>query len=338
MADGNAYTKVSAGNIVKVDPPKTEAETVLIKTTALTTVSGKALSPQSYTFSADNNKLLVFTNTAKVENTGRLLQILDIPSGKLYPTADWQACPSLDVCHFARYEKSVCSYNLFVEDIASGIKIKKSLTTVPGTDQRHIDWVYEEEFDCRDGFAGAPTATRSLSGRWMPIRSVIIICSIPPTAVTPAWFRWNIPKVGSPFACKDWCVADVSSGFLSNGCRSKDAFAALPATYGMERPQWDHGAAARPETTGKQTDLLQCHQTAARTFWAENDDAWVDANSFEQPWKWINKDRNLFLWVRKTAGVIFTRSAAMAKLKPALPKAISDIDNIRCIDEANNYI
>ena len=50
----------------------------------------------------------------------------------------------------------VCAYNLYVEDINSGVV--KQLTTdgnrklINGT----FDWAYEEEFFCRDGFRWSP--------------------------------------------------------------------------------------------------------------------------------------------------------------------------------------
>ena len=66
MPDGNAYTRTKDGGIIKVDP-KTEAETVLIKKEQLTPAGAtKQLALQSYAFSNDNSKLLVFTHTAKV--------------------------------------------------------------------------------------------------------------------------------------------------------------------------------------------------------------------------------------------------------------------------------
>ena len=64
-ADGNNYTKIKDGSILRVNP-KTDAETLLIKKEELTPAGGKALLPQFYSFSNDNSKLLIFTNTEKV--------------------------------------------------------------------------------------------------------------------------------------------------------------------------------------------------------------------------------------------------------------------------------
>jgi len=65
-ADGLAYTRFKEGNLIRVDP-KTEGETILVKKEQLIPAGAStALSAQSYQFSPDNKKLLLFTNTAKV--------------------------------------------------------------------------------------------------------------------------------------------------------------------------------------------------------------------------------------------------------------------------------
>ena len=65
-SDGNAYLKVKDGGIVKTDV-KTNTETILIKKEQV--IPEGRTSPikfNIYNFSADNSKLLIYTNTAKV--------------------------------------------------------------------------------------------------------------------------------------------------------------------------------------------------------------------------------------------------------------------------------
>ena len=65
-SNGNTYTKIKDGGIVKVDP-KTDAEVVIVRKEQLTLPGATdALMPQSYDFNSSNTKLLIFTNTAKV--------------------------------------------------------------------------------------------------------------------------------------------------------------------------------------------------------------------------------------------------------------------------------
>ncbi|MBC7868125.1 MAG: DPP IV N-terminal domain-containing protein, partial [Gloeobacteraceae cyanobacterium ES-bin-316] len=65
-ADGAGFYTIKDGNIFRNDP-KTDAQTVVIGKEQLTPEgSGTALKVQSFVYSSDKNKVLLFTNTAKV--------------------------------------------------------------------------------------------------------------------------------------------------------------------------------------------------------------------------------------------------------------------------------
>ena len=83
-ADGEGYYKKKEGGIVKVNI-SSNAETIVISKSQLTTSSGKVIDPASFTFSIDNSKVLLFTNTSKVwrYNTRGDYWVLDIKSNKL---------------------------------------------------------------------------------------------------------------------------------------------------------------------------------------------------------------------------------------------------------------
>ncbi len=121
----------------------------------------KPLSVDDYIWSADNQKLLVFTNTRKVwrYNTRGDYWVLDITSGKLIKLGRSLEEASLMFAKFSPDGSRVAyvsKLNIYVEDIATG---KITQLTKDGGD--HIingtfDWVYEEELDCRDGFRWSP--------------------------------------------------------------------------------------------------------------------------------------------------------------------------------------
>ena len=163
--DGNAYTKLKEGGIVKVDP-KTDAEVVLVRKEQLTpSGASKALAPQSFTFNNNNTKLLVFTNTARVwrYNTRGDYWVLDIIANKLKQLGKGLSAQSLMFAKFSpdgRKVAYVSEHNLYVEEISTG-NINKltrdgSRKVINGT----FDWVYEEEFGCRDGFRWSPDGSK----------------------------------------------------------------------------------------------------------------------------------------------------------------------------------
>ena len=65
-ADGNAYLRIESGAIVQVDA-KTGQKTTLVSSEKLTpSGQNQALSIVAYEFSADKNKLLIYTNAKRV--------------------------------------------------------------------------------------------------------------------------------------------------------------------------------------------------------------------------------------------------------------------------------
>ena len=122
--------------------------------------------PASYQFSADGGRLLVFTNTARVwrQNTRGDYWILELKSGRLRKLGGQDARPS--TLMFAKFAPQgdrvayVRENNLYVERLSDGritrLTRDGSRTIINGT----FDWVYEEEFDDRDGFRWSPDGTR----------------------------------------------------------------------------------------------------------------------------------------------------------------------------------
>ena len=119
------------------------------------------LSIRDYAWSADNQKLLVFTNTRKVwryhtrgdywvldRNTGHLQQL----GRGMDPARLMFAKFSPDATRIAYVYRN----NIYAEDLETG---RITQLTFDGDDvivNGTFDWVYEEEFGCRDGFRWSP--------------------------------------------------------------------------------------------------------------------------------------------------------------------------------------
>src|SRR5207302_8209117 len=119
----------------------------------------------SFTFNSAYNKLLIFTNTAKVwrYNTKGDYWVLDMMTNKLLQLGKGRHSQSLMFAKFSPGGNKVAyvsDYNLFVEDLSTN-QIKQLTTDgnrkmINGT----FDWVYEEEFGCRDGFRWSPDGNK----------------------------------------------------------------------------------------------------------------------------------------------------------------------------------
>ncbi len=344
IANGNAYTRIKDGGIVKVDP-KTDAEVVIVRKEQLA-VPGvtDTLKPQSYAFNNNNTKLLVFANTAKVwrYNTRGDYWVLDIISNKLKQMGKGLPPQSLMFAKFSPDGKKcayVSDHNLYVEDISSGAITKLtrdgSRKLINGT----FDWVYEEEFGCRDGF------------RWSPDGSRIAFWQVDATKIRD-YYMLNTtdsvyshvvpveyPKVGEAPSPVRIGVVNVENGNI----RWMDIEGDPQQNY-LPRMEWsglNELIVQQLDRKQLESKLKYCNATdgSSRTFWAENSEAWIDLNADDPAgWNWINKGQD-FIWISEKDGWRHIYKISRdGKTETLLTKGNYDIGEIKCIDEANNYI
>jgi len=167
MKDNKGYsalernTSVGARDLVRYDA-KTGERTVLISAERLIPVGAtEPLSIYDYQWSADDSKMLIFTNTKRVwrYHTKGDYWVLDIKSGDLTQIGQGKTASELQFAKFSPQADRVAyvyELNLYVDDLATG---KTTQLTSDGGDNiinGTFDWVYEEELSCRDGFRWSP--------------------------------------------------------------------------------------------------------------------------------------------------------------------------------------
>jgi dipeptidyl-peptidase-4 len=164
--DGGTYTTVEAAQgggfeIVRYDAAS-GARSVYVSAKQLTPAGEPTpLGISDYIWSADGNKLLIFTNTARVwrDNTRGDYWVLDRTNGQLRKLGGNGPASTMMFAKFTP-DGSRVGYvregDIYVEDVASGsitrLTSNASRTIVNGT----TDWVYEEEFYLRDAFRFSP--------------------------------------------------------------------------------------------------------------------------------------------------------------------------------------
>jgi len=346
--DGNATTSIKDGNIVKTDV-RTNAETILVKKEQLIPAGQTTpLSFRIYAFSADNSKLLIYTNTAKVwrYNTRGDYWMLDIASNKLFQLGKDRPSQSLMFTKLSPDNKKaayVSEHDLYVEDLAIHqiTRLTKDGTRkfINGT----FDWVYEEEFDCRDGF------------RWSPDSKSIAFWQVDATKIRD-YFMLNTtdsaysrvvpveyPKVGEP-------PSPVRIGVITvaNGNTKWMNIPGDPAQNYLPRMQWASANELIVQQLNRkqnQSRLFYCNiaDGSSKDFYDESDKAWVDVRNFwdeDDPagWKWINNSKD-FLWVSEKDGWRHLyRVSRDGKKETLITKGNYDIDKTKGIDEKNNYV
>lgn len=167
MKDGERYSRLErnekeGGMDVVAYRAKDNAREVIIPSSLFINPStGKHIGMGSLSWSNNNDKVLIFNNTQRVWRyyTRGDYWVLSLHDGSLSQLG--KGLPESSMM-FAKFSPDgtrvayVSNNNIYVEDIISGnitqLTNDGSQTIVNGT----FDWVYEEEFNCRDGFRWSP--------------------------------------------------------------------------------------------------------------------------------------------------------------------------------------
>lgn len=350
-ADGNAYTQVRNAGLVKVDVA-TGQETPLITRDQLKKPgTDTPLQIAGYSFSADDNTALIFTNTARVwrYNTRGDYWVLDRKSGQLRQLGKGKPAQSL---MFAKLSPDgtkvgyVSEHNIYVEDVASG---QITPLTTDGTRKRingTFDWAYEEEFDCRDGF------------RWSPDSKQIAYWQVDASGIrdylmlntTDSIYSYTIPveypKVGeSPSPAKIGVVS------VNGGPTSWIQLPGDPQQHYITRMEWFPAVndiileqLDRKQQVSK-VFICQPATNTIKAVYGDLDKAWLDGKhrwgtGDPSGWEWLEGGKS-FLWVsekdnwRHLYKVTLTRDGMKEVL---LTPGQYEIGTISHIDEATNYV
>lgn len=153
-------------SIVRIDLDDPAVEHVLVSAQLLTPAGAeKPLVIDSYQWSEDKTKLLIFTNTERVwrYNTRGDYWVLDVESESLTQIGGDAPASSLMFAKFspdAKHVAYVFRNDLYIQDIPVGTITRLTDTGTPTKINGTFDWAYEEEFSIRDGFRFSPDGKR----------------------------------------------------------------------------------------------------------------------------------------------------------------------------------
>ena len=264
------------------------------------------LAIDGYELSQDGDLALIFTNSVKVwrqntrgdywafrRSTGALAKL----GGAAKPSTLMFAKLSPD----GRRVGYVCGNNLFVEPIDGGPATK---LTTDGTNEvinGTFDWVYEEEFDCRDGWRWSPDGQRvaywQLDTAGVPTFSMIDNTA----AKYPVVKTFAYPKTGERnSACRVGVVAAVGG---------ETKWLAVPGDtrtdFYIPRMEWagnsDEVVVRRANRLQNAVDVMLADATTGqvRTVLTERDAAWVDVH--DEPLEWVESGKS-FAWISERDG------------------------------------
>src|SRR6266496_3149980 len=295
--DGNAYYQVEKGEIMKIELPSQKKDTFITKR-QLTPQGDKTIVPVSFQLSSDGSKALIYTNAKRVWRfaTRGDYWFRNLTNGELKQLGKERPESSLQFAKFSPDGSKVAyvsEHNIYIEDLASG-SIKK-LTDDHGTKKLingTFDWVYEEEFFCRDGF------------RWSPDGKTIAFWQIDANKIRD-YYMLNTtdsvyskvipveyPKVGEPPSPARIGVVNITTG--------QTKWMKVPGEPDQNyliRMEWaGAGEIVLQQLNRKQNEskLMLCNTNTgdAKVIYTETDKAWVatinEWRSEVRGWDWIS--------------------------------------------------
>ena len=311
VGKGNEFYQTEAEGLVKINLESGEKQSFV--TAAQLTPSGKKtpLFIKSFSVSEDGKKVLIFTNSVRVwryETRGDYW-LLDLNVNTLEKIAKTLPASSLMFAKLSPDQKSVAfvhERNLYVQTLEDDYL--KKLTTSVGEKQINgtFDWVYEEEFECRDGFRWSPDSKRLAfwqidASQVKNFQMINNTDNIYPT-VTPVEY----PKVGelpSPFK--------IGVVEIENGRQKFIEFDAPTSNTYLPRLEWANNS---QELILQQLNRKQNHSKLlyadvetgkAKTFYEEHDNAWIDLKQDGTNGKgyfdWSNSNES-FYWTSEKSG------------------------------------
>ena len=351
------YYTIKDNNIVLVSTRGKEDKVILSSTQV------NNLEIESFSFSQSKNKILIFTESVKVwryntrgdywvydfkkdeiQKLGRNMSSSSLMFAKFSPNENFVAYVSKEKSE-SGIRNSSTSVNIYLESLDD--RSIKKLTSSNGTKKLingTFDWVYEEEFGCRDGFIFNEDGTRIAF--WQidanQVRDFYMINN------TDSIYSYTIP-VEYPKVGEDLTPARIGVINLSN---EEITWMKVPGEqnkFYLPRMTWMPG---RNDLMIQQLNRKQNHSKIyiangdnGRTelLMEEKDDAWVDLRSswpyqVQAGWKFINNGKEFLYTTEKDGWSHIYRFDITNKSEYLVTKGNYDVVKPLAYDEKNESV
>lgn len=306
------------------------------------------ISIKDYSITANESQVLIFTNTAKVwrYNTRGDYWLYDAATKKLQQVGKDKPAQSLLYAKLSPDGKKVAyvhANNIYVEDVTTGVATVLTSTNntrklINGT----FDWVYEEEFGCRDGFRWS-NDSKSIAYWQVDANQVKDYYMLNTTDdIYSKIIPVEYPKVGEQPSPVKIGVVNINSGETKWMNIPGD-----PANNYLPRMEWsgaDELIVQQLNRKQNESKLYFCNTTTgeAKQFYIETDKAWIDIKSRwndDDPrgWEFMEKGKS-FLWVSEKDGWRHIYKVTRDGKETLLTIGNYDIATISAVDETKNEL
>jgi dipeptidyl-peptidase 4 len=324
---------------------KTGQQKVIVPADALKTAK---INVKDFSISADETQALIFTNTAKVwrYNTRGDYWLYDVATKEMQQVGKDKPAQSLLYAKLSPDGKKVAyvhANNIYVEDVATGTATVLTSTNntkklINGT----FDWVYEEEFGCRDGFRWSADS-KSIAYWQVDANQVKDYYMLNTTddiysKVIPVEY----PKVGEQPSPVKIAVVNIET--------AKTTWMNIPgdaANNYLPRMEWSGANELIIQQLNRkqnESKLYFCNTSTgeAKLFHTETDKGWIDIKSRwndDDPrgWEFIENGK-AFLWVSEKDGWRHIYKVTRDGKETLLTVGNYDIATISAVDEVKNEL
>lgn len=351
--DGNSYYKIENSSIIQYTLPNNVSKVLITKEQLTPDGHEKPLNVGYFTFSQDEKSVLLFTNTRRVWriNTRGDYWILNVSTGALQQLGKSLSEASLMFAKISPDGKQVAyvsDNNLYVENLSNGtikaLTTNGSSTLINGT----FDWVYEEEFYCRDGFRWSPDS-KSIAYWQIDASDTKTFYMVNNTdAIYSKIVPIEYPKAGeTPSACKVGVVTidDAKTTWMSIPGDPRQHYLVrmefIPSTEKLLIQQLN-----RKQNESK-LYISDPKTGSAKVIYQEKDDAWINVYVqenykygvyFTNNFIWLNNGDNI-LWVTEKDGWRHLYNVSLeGKKEQLITKGAYDFIDLKYIDYKNNQV
>jgi len=346
MENGTAYSTLErsaevqgAMDIVRYETA-TGARTVMVSARQLVPAGRtEALDFDDYVWSADYNRLLLFTDTRKVwrSNTRGDYWVLDRRASTLRKLGGDRPPSQMMYAKFSPTGDRVAFVrqgDLYVERLADGVITRLTTGATTMLVNGMSDWVYEEEFSLRDGFRWSPDGARiaywqfDMSG----IGTFLLINDT--DSLYPFTVPVQYPKVGTTNSAVRVGVVNAAGG--------PTTWIQVPGDPRAGYVPWMEWAGPR-ELLVQHLNRLQnaadvmladAATGAVRTVVAERDSAWIDLVD-DVPWL---AGGQRFLWTSERDGWRHLYSVSRTGETRLVTPGAFDVVSAVKVDDAGGYL